>query len=47
VVTQENKLKNEKFVSGAPAEVIDAEREKLSLQVDKVSKLEEALADLG
>jgi valyl-tRNA synthetase len=47
VVAQENKLKNEKFVSGAPADVIEAEREKLRAQIDKVSKLEEALQDLG
>jgi valyl-tRNA synthetase len=47
VVAQQNKLKNEKFVSGAPAHVIDAEREKLAQQVDKVAKLEEALKDLG
>ncbi len=47
VATQEKKLANEKFVAGAPADVVEAEREKLRTQRDKVSKLEEALADLG
>ena len=47
VATQEKKLANEKFVSGAPAEVVEAEREKLRTQADKVQKLEEALRDLG
>jgi valyl-tRNA synthetase len=47
VSAQEGKLKNEKFVSGAPADVVEAEREKLRAQIDKVAKLEEALSDLG
>jgi valyl-tRNA synthetase len=47
VTTQEGKLKNGKFVSGAPPEVVEAEREKLRTQLDKVAKLTEALADLG
>jgi valyl-tRNA synthetase len=47
VSTQEKKLGNDKFVSGAPAEVVEAEREKLRTQRDKVTKLEEALGDLG
>ena len=47
VTAQERKLANEKFVSGAPAEVVDAEREKLRLQTGNVAKLEEALKDLG
>jgi valyl-tRNA synthetase len=44
---QEKKLQNEKFVQGAPADVVEAEREKLRNQQDRVIKLEEALADLG
>ncbi len=47
VASQEAKLRNEKFVSGAPAEVVEAEREKLRSQLDKVAKLEEAIRDLG
>ena len=47
VLAQENKLKNEKFIGSAPAEVVEAEREKLRLQVERVAKLEEDLADLG
>ena len=47
VASQEKKLGNEKFISGAPAHVITAERAKLSQQIDNVSKLEEALKDLG
>jgi valyl-tRNA synthetase len=47
VAAQEGKLKNEKFVSGAPAEVVEAEREKLRTQLDKTAKLEEAIKDLG
>ena len=47
VVTQENKLRNEKFVQGAPADVVEGEREKLRSQINKVAKLEEALRDLG
>jgi valyl-tRNA synthetase len=47
VAAQEGKLKNEKFVSGAPAEVVEAEREKLRSQLDKTAKLEEAIKDLG
>jgi valyl-tRNA synthetase len=47
VTTLENKLKNEGFVSKANPEAVEAEREKLRLQVDKVAKLEEALKDLG
>jgi valyl-tRNA synthetase len=47
VATQEKKLANGKFVSGAPADVVEAEREKLRSQTDKVAKLQEALRDLG
>jgi valyl-tRNA synthetase len=47
VTTLENKLANEGFISRAPAEAVEAEREKLRLQIDKVGKLEEALQDLG
>jgi valyl-tRNA synthetase len=46
VATQENKLANEKFTSSAPPEIVEAEREKLRSQIDKVRKLEAALADL-
>ncbi len=47
VTAQENKLKNDKFVQSAPADVVEGEREKLRSQIDKVQKLEEALKDLG
>jgi valyl-tRNA synthetase len=47
VAAQESKLKNEKFVGSAPAEVVDAEREKLRAQIERVAKLEEDLKDLG
>jgi valyl-tRNA synthetase len=47
VTAQEKKLANEKFVSGAPVAVVDAEKAKLATQVEKVTKLEEALQGLG
>jgi valyl-tRNA synthetase len=46
VAMQEKKLQNEKFVNGAPAEVVAGEREKLQAQRDRVVKLNESLADL-
>ncbi|MBP5350558.1 MAG: valine--tRNA ligase [Fibrobacterales bacterium] len=42
----ERKLSNEKFVNGAPAAVVDAERAKLATQLDIVAKSEKALAEL-
>jgi valyl-tRNA synthetase len=47
VAMQEKKLANEKFVQGAPADVVEAEREKLRGQQERVAKLQEGLADLG
>jgi valyl-tRNA synthetase len=47
VTAQENKLKNEKFVGSAPADVVEAEREKLRTQIERVAKLAEDLKDLG
>jgi valyl-tRNA synthetase len=47
VVMQEKKLQNEKFVAGAPEDVVAAEREKLGTQQDRVRKLEAALTDIG
>ncbi len=44
---QEKKLQNEKFVQSAPAEIVEAEREKLRSQIEKVEKLRDALKDLG
>lgn len=42
----EKKLSNEKFVNGAPKQVVDAERQKLATQMDIVAKDEKALAEL-
>ncbi len=47
VTAQEKKLQNGKFVQSAPVEVVEGEREKLHSQIDKVRKIEEALADLA
>lgn len=47
VAMQEKKLQNEKFVQGAPVDVVEAEREKLRNQQERVEKLAEALRDLG
>ncbi len=44
---QKKKLGNESFVKGAPAEVVEAERQKLQTQLDKIDKLKASLADLG
>jgi valyl-tRNA synthetase len=43
----EGKLKNEKFVSGAPDAVVQLEKDKLANQKDVLSKLEQGLADLA
>lgn len=47
VASVEKKLSNEKFVGGAPAAVIDAERKKLADGQEKMRILEEGLAKLG
>jgi valyl-tRNA synthetase len=47
VASVEKKLSNEKFVNGAPAQVIDAERKKLADGQEKMKILEESLAKLG
>jgi len=43
----QGKLTNEKFVSGAPAEVVEKERKKLSDTQDTLEKLRASLAELG
>jgi valyl-tRNA synthetase len=43
----QNKLKNEKFVSGAPANVVEMERKKEADALSKITILEEKLANLG
>ncbi|MDH5759713.1 MAG: valine--tRNA ligase [Gemmatimonadota bacterium] len=43
----EKKLANESFVSRAPAEVVDKEREKVATFSDQVAKLREKLAEMG
>ena len=40
------KLQNEKFVSRAPQNVVDAEREKLARAKERLKKVEESLAAL-
>ena len=42
----EKKLSNQKFVSGAPEAVVNAERTKLATQQDIIEKNEKALAEL-
>ena len=42
----EKKLSNQKFVSGAPEAVVNAERTKLATQMDIISKNEAALKEL-
>lgn len=43
----EKKLSNEKFVNGAPAQVVDRERKKLSDGLEKIKNLEENIARLS
>jgi valyl-tRNA synthetase len=43
----EGKLSNERFVSGAPAQVVDNERKKLADGLARIAILEESLAKLG
>jgi len=43
----QKKLSNEKFVNGAPANVIEMERKKLADSEEKIKSLEEALAQLN
>ena len=42
----ENKLKNEKFLSKAPAEVVQSEKEKLSAATEKISSVESRIEQL-
>ncbi|MBO7512718.1 MAG: valine--tRNA ligase, partial [Fibrobacter sp.] len=42
----EKKLSNQKFVSGAPEAVVNAERTKLATQMDIIAKNEAALKEL-
>lgn len=46
IAMTENKLKNEKFISKAPAEVVQSEREKLSAANEKISSVESRIAQL-
>lgn len=46
IATTEGKLKNDKFISKAPAEVVQAEREKLSIAVEKISSVESRIEQL-
>jgi valyl-tRNA synthetase len=47
VQTVLKKLENERFVSSAPAQVVEVERKKLADGQAKVKNLEEALVQLG
>ncbi len=47
VKKSESKLSNASFVERAPAEVVEAERQRLSEYKEKVAKIEESLEDLG
>ncbi len=47
VTSVQKKLANERFVAGAPADVVDRERQKLADGEGKVKSLEEALLQLG
>jgi valyl-tRNA synthetase len=47
VKSVQNKLSNEKFVSGAPAEVVNKEKQKLADGEMKMKNLAEELAKLG
>jgi len=46
VLVQEKKLSNKKFVSNAPAEVVNKEKEKLTVAKIKLSKLNQQLQNL-
>ncbi len=46
LISVEKKLSNEKFVSGAPAQVVDMEKKKLKDTQDKIAILEEKLKSL-
>lgn len=46
VASVEKKLSNERFVSGAPAQVVDNERKKMADGQEKIKNLEAALANL-
>ncbi|MDE6535304.1 MAG: hypothetical protein K2K82_04765, partial [Muribaculaceae bacterium] len=43
----EKKLANEKFVNGAPAAVVDAERRKQASALQRIAALENSLAALA
>jgi valyl-tRNA synthetase len=47
VTSVQKKLSNERFVSGAPAVVVDKEKQKLADGLVKMKLLEEALSNLG
>lgn len=47
VASIEKKLSNERFVSGAPAEVVEKERQKLSDGLSRIGFLEESLKNLN
>ncbi len=47
VASVQKKLSNEKFVSGAPANVVEMERKKLSDGEEKIKNLQEALSQLN
>ncbi|HMP80961.1 MAG TPA: hypothetical protein PKD54_16010, partial [Pirellulaceae bacterium] len=46
IVAKRNKLANEKFVSGAPAEIVAREREGLQQLEEQLQATEKALTDL-
>lgn len=46
IAMTEGKLKNEKFISKAPAEVVQAEREKLAVAQEKISSVEARIDQL-
>ena len=46
IAMTEGKLNNEKFVAKAPAEVVQAEREKLAAAQDKISSVESRIEQL-
>ena len=43
----ESKLSNERFVSGAPAQVVDTERKKMADGLSRIDILNEMIAKLG